>query len=85
MSGKCTSHIGFGLDAYGELYGRVERKLFADAAAGRPAGSLKSLYLSRHGIPARMFNAIRISLDGKAASVKPESTEEMGDGRSDQR
>ena len=58
------------LDAYGELYGRVERKLFADAAAGRPAGSLKSLYLSRHGIPARMFNAIRISLDGKVASVK---------------
>ena len=70
MSGKCTPHLGFGLDAYGELYGRVERKLFADAAASRPAGSLKSLYLSRHGIPARLFNAIRISLDGKVASVK---------------
>ena len=58
------------LDAYGGLYGRLERKLFADVAAGRSPVSLKSLYLRRHGIPARMFNAIRISLDGKVASVK---------------
>ena len=58
------------LSAYGELYGRVQRKLFAEVAAGRLATSLKSAYLKRYGIPARMFNAVRVSLEGKVASVK---------------
>ena len=58
------------LSAYAELYGRVERKLFAEAAAGRSAASLKSDYLKRFGIPARMFNAVRVSLEGKVASVR---------------
>ena len=58
------------LDAYAELYGRVERKLFAEVAAGRLATSLKSAYLQRHGIPARMFNGVRVSLEGKVASIK---------------
>ena len=58
------------LAAYAELYSRVQRKLFADVAAGRPAVSLKSAYLERYGILARMFNGIRVSLDGKVASVR---------------
>ena len=58
------------LSAYGELYGRVQRKLFADVAAGRPGSSLKSAYLTRYGIPARMFNGVRVSLEGKVASVR---------------
>ena len=58
------------LSAYAELYGRVQRKLFAEVAAGRSATSLKSAYLEKHGIPARMFNAVRVSLEGKVASVK---------------
>ena len=58
------------LSAYGELYGRVERHLFAEVAAGRSATSLKSAYLKRYRIPARMFNAVRASLEGKVASVK---------------
>ena len=58
------------LTAYAELYSRVQRKLFADVAAGRPAISLKSVYLKRYGILARMFNALRVSLDGKVASVR---------------
>ena len=58
------------LSACGELYGRVERMLFAEVAAGRSAASLKSAYLKRYGIPARMFNAVRVSLEGKLASVK---------------
>ena len=53
------------LAAYGELYGRVQRKLFADVAAGSSAASLKSAYLERYGIPARMFNAVRVSLEGQ--------------------
>ena len=53
-----------------ELYGRVERKLFAEVAAGKTTTSLKSEYLRRFGIPARMFNAVRVSLEGKIASVR---------------
>ena len=58
------------LDAYGELYGRVQRKLFAEMAAGHSAPSLKSVYLKRYGISARMFNAVRVSLEGKMNSVR---------------
>ena len=58
------------LSAYGKLYGRVERRLFAEVEAGRSAPSLKSEYLKRYGIPARMFNGVRVSLEGKVASVK---------------
>ncbi len=58
------------LSAYADLYGRVERKLFAEVAAGRLATGLKGEYLKRYGIPARMFNGVRVSLEGKVASVK---------------
>ncbi len=58
------------LSAYGELYGRVERRLFADVSTGRSAASLKSAYLKEHQIPARMFNGVRVSLEGKVASVR---------------
>ena len=58
------------LDAYAELFGQVERRLFAEVAADRSAASLKSQYLKRYGIPARMFNGVRVSLEGKVASIK---------------
>ena len=58
------------LSAYGELYGRVQRRLFADVATGRSAASLKREYLKRYGIPARMFNGVRVSLEGKVASIR---------------
>ena len=58
------------LSAYAELYCRVQRKLFADVTAGRSAASLKQEYLRRYGIPARMFNGVRVSLEGKVASVR---------------
>ena len=58
------------LCAYAELYGRVQRKLFAEVAAGQSAPSLKSEYLQRYGIPARMFNGVRVSLEGKMVSVR---------------
>ena len=53
-----------------ELYGQVERKLFADVAAGRSAAPLKREYMREHGIPARMFNAARVSLEGKVSAVR---------------
>ncbi len=58
------------LSAYAELYGRVQRKLFSEVAAGIPAASLKNTYLRGYGIPARMFNGVRVSLEGKVASVR---------------
>ena len=58
------------LGACAALYGRVQRKLFADVAAGSLAAPLKGAYLKRYGIPARMFNAVRVSLEGKVASVR---------------
>ncbi len=58
------------LSAYAELYGQVQRKLFAQVSAGSSAASLKSQYLKGYGIPARMFNGVRVSLEGKVASVR---------------
>ena len=58
------------LSSYAELYGKMQRKLFADVAAGRSAVLLKREYIKEHGIPARMFNAVRVSLDGKVSAVR---------------
>ena len=58
------------LATYAELYGQVERKLFADVAAERSAAPLKSDYIREHGIPARLFNAVRVSLEGKVSAVR---------------
>ena len=65
------------LSAYAELYGRVERKLFAEVAAGQTAASLKTEYLKRYGIPARMFNGVRVSLEGKVASVREQQKRQV--------
>ena len=58
------------LSAYAALYAKVQHKLFAVVAAGRSAVSKKSEYIEKHGIPARMFNAVRITLDGKVSAVR---------------
>ena len=67
------------LSAYAALYGRVQRRLFADLAAGRPSASLKNEYLGRYGMPARMFNAVRVSLEGRVASVNEQQKLRLGD------
>ena len=59
-----------GLSAYAELYGQVQRKLFAEVAAGRSGAPLKNAYIKEHGIPARLFNAVRVSLEGKVSAVR---------------
>ena len=58
------------LSAYADLYCRIQRKLFAQVSVGRSASSLKQEYLRRYGIPARMFNAVRASLEVKVVSVR---------------
>src|SRR6056297_1158807 len=58
------------LDAYASLYSEAERSLFADFCRGKRLTEEKSRYLREYGITARQFNAIRINLQGKIASVK---------------
>lgn len=58
------------LDRYAQLYGQLERCLFADIQAGIDKNQLKREYLSRFQITARQFNAVRISLEGKIDSIK---------------
>ena len=58
------------LSSYAALYGKVQHKLFAVVAAGGSAVSKKSEYIEEHGIPARLFNAARITLDGKVSAVR---------------
>ena len=74
---RVSSYVGLDREAgdaalatYAELYGQVERKLFAEVAAERSAAPLKSDYIREHGIPARLFNAVRVSLDGKVSAVR---------------
>ncbi len=69
-SGTCRDGGDVALSAYAELYGMVQRKLFAQVSAGRSGPELKKEYLRRYRIPARMFNSIRVSFEGKVAAVK---------------
>ena len=57
------------LSAYAELYSVLQRRLFADVCSGNPTASLKSDYIRRYGIPARMFNAIRVTLEGRMSAA----------------
>ena len=58
------------LSAYAELYGRVERDLFSRFCAGVSLTSLKNSCLIKYRIPARMFNSLRVSLEGKISAVR---------------
>ena len=57
-------------DAYAKLYGRAERTLFAALSSGRGVNELKRAFLPRFGLTARQFNALRVGLEGKIASIK---------------
>ena len=63
------------LSAYAALYGRVQRSLFAEVSSGRSAASRSAASMKRgcvreYGIPARMFNAVRVSLEGKVSGAR---------------
>ena len=57
------------LSAYAELFSVLQRRLFADVSAGHSSASLKSDYIRRYGIPARMFNAVRVILEGRMSGA----------------
>ena len=61
---------GRALSAYAQLYGHVERQLFAAAAAGERFMALKRGYLVQHGISSRLFNSVKVSLEGKVKAVQ---------------
>ena len=69
-SGVSAESGALALSAYSALYGRLERRLFVDLSAGRSAGSLKNIYLISPRIPARMFNALRVSVEGRISAVR---------------
>ncbi len=59
------------LDRWGELYARVQHHLFAAYSKTgdvKTLDQLKSEMCARHGITARHFNAVSVSLKGKIAS-----------------
>ena len=58
------------LDDCANLMSRVERTLFTAISAGKSAPELKSSYLVKFGITARQFNAIKVELEGRIASIK---------------
>ena len=58
------------LSMFGELYGRLQRNLFADLSKGRNLPALKSEYFTRERIPARLFNSLRTSVEGKVSGVR---------------
>ena len=58
------------LSSYAALYGRVQRRLFAEVSSGRSAASMKRGCVREYGIPARMFNAVRVSLEGKVSGAR---------------
>ena len=58
------------LAAYANLYGTLQRSLFADVSTGHTASTMKSEYISRYGIPARMFNALRVTLEGRMSAAR---------------
>jgi hypothetical protein len=59
------------LDGYASLYGKAERSLFAVLQnPGVDLNEIKCQFLPKFGITARQFNALRIGLQGKIASIK---------------
>lgn len=58
------------LDAIAQYLSHIERCLYADYCKGRDIRKIKSEYLSRYGITARQYNALRVSLEGKIRSCK---------------
>ena len=53
-----------------QLFAHIRHRLFADIASGKSPNKLKSDYLLRFGITARQFNALRVQVEGKIASIK---------------
>jgi len=58
------------LDQCAQFFSSVERKLFADISSGKKAVNLKTQYLKHYQMTARHFNALRVQVEGKIASIQ---------------
>ena len=58
------------LQACADLFARIEHCLLADLSKGKTTAELKPSYLVKYGITARQFNALRVKVEGKIASIK---------------
>ena len=58
------------LGQYAAIYGRAERALFAELAAGASPGEIKPSFMARHGLTARQYNALAFSIKGKIRSLQ---------------
>lgn len=67
------------LDAYASLMAKVKHKLFADLCRGKEVSSLKSTYLIQYKITARQFNAARVEMEGKIASIQERQKQLIGE------
>src|SRR3990167_3552126 len=56
--------------ACAKLFAHIEHCLLADISKGKAVNELKSSYLVKYGITARQFNALRVKVEGKIASIK---------------
>jgi IS605 OrfB family transposase len=69
------------LDQCAEFFSILERKLFADISSGKKAIDLKSHYIKQYQITARHFNALRVQVEGKIASIQERQKLEMTEKR----
>jgi IS605 OrfB family transposase len=61
------------------IFSHIERQLFAEIASGKKATDLKSEYIKKYQITARHFNAIRVQIEGKIASVKERRPQQIAE------
>ena len=67
---RVEGDVAQALDGYAAIYSAAQRRLMARIAAGESASRLKSEFSLDAGLSARQFNALRIELEGKIASIK---------------
>jgi IS605 OrfB family transposase len=67
---RVDAPVAHALKECAQVLSHVERKLFAAISSGKKAGDLKSQSQKENGITARQFNAVRVQLEGKIASIK---------------
>jgi hypothetical protein len=65
------------LDQCAEFLSKIERHLFADISSGKKSVDLKSYYLKHYQITARHFNALRVQVEGKIASIQERQKQQI--------
>lgn len=68
---QCRVEAPVALDAMADLLGRLERRLYAEIAAGAvDMNAVKRDFIASHGLTARQFNALRVRVEGAISGVR---------------